>query len=339
MATYQLKVSIEGTDPSVWRKIVVPDHITFHQLHLILQEVFQWKDYHLYQFELPDVEQSIMPLADDPYYDNDEIDSRETLIDPYMSKNLRFYYVYDLGDYWEHVIDVEDIDLRDESRAPRMTAFQGESMIEDAGGVGGYYRIMDILKNPKDPEYRSTQAWVEWQAPRKLSTSVNNVMEEMLYFPKVAYTSLAAGDAASKTANGPRVSLKEVMTAINYQSDTLAFYIDKDAGDVRGLCIDESDDFAEAYEKSHEHLKACNGVMVPRSEDFDDYKVMCDFAKTREGAVGAKLSKAVEGRGAFKRFKNEVNKLDMNREWAAFRDEARLQFVRNFLEKNGIRWK
>ena len=134
MATYHLKVTIGETEPPVWRKIAVPDHITFHQLHLVIQECFQWQDYHLYKFELPDVESPIARLFGDPFIDEgNDADAREMLIDPYIAKGGRFRYVYDFGDWWEHVIDVLDIDPLDDARAPRVTASQGENMIEDAG--------------------------------------------------------------------------------------------------------------------------------------------------------------------------------------------------------------
>lgn len=36
--------------------------------------------------------------------------------------------------------------------------------------------------------------------------------------------------------------------------------------------------------------------MLPRPEEIDDYKLMCDFAATQEGTTGEKLLKAVQGR-------------------------------------------
>lgn len=339
MATYQLKVSIEGTDPSVWRKIIVPDHITFHQLHLVIQEIFQWKDYHLYKFELPDVESIITRLYDDPCLDEDvDIDARETLIDPYMSNGLRFRYIYDFGDWWEHIIDVEGIDLLDESRVPYLASYQGESMIEDAGGVGGYYETMRILSDPSDPEYHTTKAWVEWQGPDKLSLGINEIMDEVMYFPKIAYTSVKKNVTSQAGTVGPKVELDEVVNAIKHTSDTLVFYINLDTGAVQGLFLKEFDGAKELYWDSRAKYNDSNPLMLPTSKDFDDYKVMCHFADAYEGIVGEKLHKAVEGRGAFKRFKNEIKNLDISDEWDAYRDEAYRQFARDFLEAHDVRW-
>lgn len=103
---------------------------------------------------MPDAESPITRLFGDPFIDEgNDVDAREMLIDPYIAKGGRFRYIYDFGDWWEHIIDVIDVDPLDDARAPHVTASQGDSMIEDAGGVGGYYRIMDILHDARNPRH------------------------------------------------------------------------------------------------------------------------------------------------------------------------------------------
>ena len=337
MTTYHLKVTIDETEPSVWRKIAVPDRITFHQLHLVIQECFQWQDYHLYKFELPDMESPIARLFGDPSIDEgNEVDAREVLIDPYIAKGGRFRYIYDFGDWWEHIIDVLDIDPLDDARASRVTASQGESMIEDAGGVGGYYRIMDILHDARNPRHEEIERWVKWQAPKSFSADTANAhMDELLYFPKAAYGNSPVRDAGPLPTR--RIKLEDVVDAFEYQSDTLAAYIDLDAVEVRMLFLE---DFVgqEEYERSLREFESCNSLMLPRPEELDDYGVMHGFAFMQEGAAGDRLRRAVEGRGAFKRFKSEVARLGIEEDWLAFRDESRAETARDFLEANGVRW-
>ena len=47
---YQLKISIEGITPLIWRTIVVPETFTINQLHHIIQISFSWTNSHLYMF-------------------------------------------------------------------------------------------------------------------------------------------------------------------------------------------------------------------------------------------------------------------------------------------------
>ncbi|RSK28790.1 hypothetical protein EJF36_18975 [Bacillus sp. HMF5848] len=38
----QLKVSLVGMKPPVWRRLLVDENMTFHELHQALQVAFEW---------------------------------------------------------------------------------------------------------------------------------------------------------------------------------------------------------------------------------------------------------------------------------------------------------
>ena len=44
---YQVKVTLEGIRPPIWRRILVTSDTTLGKLHSILQVVMGWDDYHL----------------------------------------------------------------------------------------------------------------------------------------------------------------------------------------------------------------------------------------------------------------------------------------------------
>ena len=46
MKGYQLKITIKGSKPPIWRRVVVSEQCTFCQLHQVIQEDFGWYDYH-----------------------------------------------------------------------------------------------------------------------------------------------------------------------------------------------------------------------------------------------------------------------------------------------------
>ena len=50
---YVVKVTLLGTSPPVWRRILVPRNITLRNLHRTLQTVMGWTNSHLHQFVLP----------------------------------------------------------------------------------------------------------------------------------------------------------------------------------------------------------------------------------------------------------------------------------------------
>ncbi|WP_158598256.1 plasmid pRiA4b ORF-3 family protein [Falsibacillus albus] len=47
---YQLKISLKGAKPPIWRRVLVPNSVSLHELHSIIQIVMDWSDSHLYGF-------------------------------------------------------------------------------------------------------------------------------------------------------------------------------------------------------------------------------------------------------------------------------------------------
>ncbi|MGO9019670.1 MAG: plasmid pRiA4b ORF-3 family protein [Syntrophobacteraceae bacterium] len=73
-------------------------------------------------------------------------------------------YEYDFGDGWEHEVLLEGILLKEQGvKYPRCIAGKRTCPPEDCGGVLGYYRILEILGNPKHEEYQETVVWAKGQ--------------------------------------------------------------------------------------------------------------------------------------------------------------------------------
>ena len=69
MAGIVIKIVIEDTHPPVWRRVVVPEHISFYDLHQVIQTVFEWEDAHMHIFEAPKDRFEIVTNARDAYTD------------------------------------------------------------------------------------------------------------------------------------------------------------------------------------------------------------------------------------------------------------------------------
>lgn len=50
VSSYQLKITLRGSRPPIWRRFVVPDTITLPELHEVIQIVMGWTDSHLHEF-------------------------------------------------------------------------------------------------------------------------------------------------------------------------------------------------------------------------------------------------------------------------------------------------
>lgn len=132
MAGYQIKVTIEGTKPPMWRRLIVPDRITFEALHQILQVTFGWWDYHLHDFEFQHMGMSVgdMESADVEY------EEREYRIDELLQDGW-IRYTYDFGDDWRHKIVLEKVLPDYKFRYPQVIKYKRNNFEEDSGGVWG----------------------------------------------------------------------------------------------------------------------------------------------------------------------------------------------------------
>src|SRR6516165_7069339 len=69
---YELKITLRGSNPAIWRRIQVPGSINLNRLHDVFQVVMGWTDSHLHQFVDAPIVYSV-PSGDD-YLGEDRID-------------------------------------------------------------------------------------------------------------------------------------------------------------------------------------------------------------------------------------------------------------------------
>ncbi|MEU0564991.1 plasmid pRiA4b ORF-3 family protein [Nonomuraea sp. NPDC005983] len=53
---YQLKVTLRGVHPPIWRRVHVPSTATLEQLHEVIQVAMGWEQHHLHVFGKGDQE-------------------------------------------------------------------------------------------------------------------------------------------------------------------------------------------------------------------------------------------------------------------------------------------
>lgn len=134
MAGYICKIVIEDTHPPVWRRVLIPDKITFYDLHQIIQVIFQWEEEHLHDFRIPS--ENIV-IEDQEGFDTweDSYKEFETAIDPFFERYKWIRYTYDFGDDWRHKINIEKYDPDYHERAVKLLKYKGDNFMEDSGGI------------------------------------------------------------------------------------------------------------------------------------------------------------------------------------------------------------
>lgn len=154
---YQLKVTLRDIRPPVWRRIQVTNDMNLQQLHQILQTVMGWYGGHMHEFEVFEYSYSGPELMDGEVLDERKVTLGQLITD----EKEKFYYVYDFGDSWEHVILVEKIlPLEKGARYPACIAGKRSCPPEDCGGAPGYENLLEILKDPSHPEHEEMFDWL-----------------------------------------------------------------------------------------------------------------------------------------------------------------------------------
>lgn len=146
MAGYQLKITIEYTKPPVWRRVIVPDGITFEDLHKVIQEAFGWENMHLHDFSFPnDWESRIGPEEGMDNFFSDDLDETQVYLDEYIKDHSWIRYTYDFGDEWRHKIILEK-ELPDyKERYSQIIKYRGNNFAEDSGGIWEGEIVSDIF--------------------------------------------------------------------------------------------------------------------------------------------------------------------------------------------------
>jgi Plasmid pRiA4b ORF-3-like protein len=159
---YQLKITLRGSKPLVWRRVIVPAQCNLETLHDVIQAAMGWSDDHLHAFEIDGQEfAGRNPLGDVIDMEGDDA-AEYRLCDVVSGEKAKFNYQYDFGDSWDHLILVEKIlppDAAKPAQAFTCIAGAGACPPEDCGGIWGYHHMLEVLKNPKNKEYKDLKEW------------------------------------------------------------------------------------------------------------------------------------------------------------------------------------
>jgi hypothetical protein len=161
---YQYRITLKDIEPPVWRRILVPGWYSFWDLHVAIQDVMGWLDYHLHEFHLSDPlsgREVILGVSGE-----DLIDGRRTLTDYLVLISEYpiegpFEYLYDFGDDWLHEVELEAVwaDMPVPG-LPECVAGERACPPEDCGGPPGYAEFLRIIGDPTDGEHGEMLEWV-----------------------------------------------------------------------------------------------------------------------------------------------------------------------------------
>jgi hypothetical protein len=226
MKAYIINIELEGSDPLIWRKIIMPAGATYRRLHDVIQNTTNFEggypssDYHLYDFNLKEENMKVtndeeaylehqhykknIKFFEDrlkemnpkflefekAYQDNLKVIIRKPSglkIDAYLEKYKTLEYTYDYGDDWHFKITLEA--CVDDYYFGFPTLLDGKETAppEDVGGIDAYYEFLKIYKDENHEDHEAVKAWVKERYFRELDIDWTNDILKSLNYKKTQW--------------------------------------------------------------------------------------------------------------------------------------------------------
>ena len=134
-----------------------------------------------------------------------------------------------------------------------------------------------------------------------------------------------------------KVKLRDIIEAMEMANDSVRSFLDLQTGAIETLFDDPVDD--EEQEEISERLDEHGFVRLPEQYDIHAYHIMEEFvSKLQNPMIQERLADAINGRGAFQRFKRGIRQYGVEQDWYVFREAAFLEIAREWCEENELEY-
>ncbi len=154
---FDFKVTLKDIRPAIWRRFLLPTGASFDELHEAIQRSFGWDACHLHRFTTSGRDHTVIAVAEDAQLDGGprSPDERQVQLSEFFgvgpTGKRSCLYTYDFGDNWRHEVKLQQVVTSDERFVRRLLGGERAAPPEDCGGVGGYYRLVELVEIGTDP--------------------------------------------------------------------------------------------------------------------------------------------------------------------------------------------
>ena len=152
------------------------------------------------------------------------------------------------------------------------------------------------------------------------------------------------------------VKLQDIVDEMDMQMDESRVLLNKGTGEIIYVNIEdlslaedseEDDDFSEYPDWHQESLKEALDVIInwenyeelPDKFEINEYHIMEEFSGSiPDEKISSSLYSAIQGRGAFRRFKDTITRLGVEEDWYKFREKAFRNIAIKWFEYNEIEY-
>lgn len=160
----RIRIALQDIEPEIWPRVEVPLDINLKSLHDVIQAAMGWDDEHLFEFHVAD---KVYGFSDPEWgtgalgFGPKVLQARLAKLEAVVAQRIdAFAYVYDMGDDWEHVVEIEAIAQAEaDVKYPRFIDGARRCPPEDIGGASGYYNFLKAISNRRHREHRNMLEW------------------------------------------------------------------------------------------------------------------------------------------------------------------------------------
>jgi hypothetical protein len=151
-----------------------------------------------------------------------------------------------------------------------------------------------------------------------------------------------------------KAKLSEIAEAFDLQSDAFSAFLNRKTGaieqtatDILSAIEDNDDDqeLIDTYDVTEQEIALAREILdnngpwlpLPSQSDIDEYRIMEQFCLNQNDPIMRyRLLAAINGKGAFKRFKDTAERTGVLEQWYEYREKEIKEIARQWCKENGV---
>jgi hypothetical protein len=162
---WQVTITIADIEPLIWRRLLLPESLSFAELHEVIQVAFGWTDSHLHQFNVGGLVVGAPEFDEDGLNEHQTFDAAKVFLRDLVRADLngdlpRILYEYDFGDSWHHWITFDQqLPEAPGETYPQLLDGGRRAPPEDVGGPRGYQEFLQAWRDPGHEDHKDMRRW------------------------------------------------------------------------------------------------------------------------------------------------------------------------------------
>ena len=132
-----------------------------------------------------------------------------------------------------------------------------------------------------------------------------------------------------------KVNLSDIIEAIEFTDDMTHSFLDKVTGKI--VTVNEFGMTSKEQEAVYDMLDEHGFYRLPDQYELNGYNTMEKFIETLPSPARDRLEIAISDRGAFRRFKDEIRRLGVEKAWYQYEADENRRKAIEWCEDNGIK--